>query len=280
MKSEDSARSGCAAPQPVHHPAELGGGMAAVHRRQHPVGARLHRQVQVGHQRRQLAMRGDQLVVHVARMAGGVAQPQQAGDLRQFAQQPRQPPGRAARAFAMIGIHVLPEQRDLPRPGRDQPPRLRQHRRHRARILGAAGIGDHAEGAELVAALLHRQEGGHALARGLLRQVVEFLLDGEFGLDHRPRRPAGPRHHLRQPVIGLRPQHDIHPGRARGDLGALGLGDAAGDRQHQALARRLAVALDQPQPAELGEQLVRRLLPDVAGIEDDHVGRLGASAGA
>ena len=72
----------------------VGGRVPAVHRLQDAVGAGLHGQMQIGHQRRQVAMRGDQFVVHVARMAGGVAQPRQAGDLGQAKQQPAKPPFR------------------------------------------------------------------------------------------------------------------------------------------------------------------------------------------
>ena len=93
MKSEDSARSGRASRSRSTTRQEVVRGVAAVHRRQHPVAAALHRQVQEGHQLRQVAMGGDQVVVHVARVAGGVAQPEQAGDLGQFAQQPAEAPG-------------------------------------------------------------------------------------------------------------------------------------------------------------------------------------------
>ena len=78
MKSDDSAMSGRAARSRSTMPQVVGRGMPAVHRRQDAVGAGLHRQVQERHQRRHIAMRGDQLVVHVARVGRGVAQPQQA----------------------------------------------------------------------------------------------------------------------------------------------------------------------------------------------------------
>ena len=45
-----------------------------------------------------------------------------------------------------------------------------------------------------------------------------------------------PRHHLGQPVIGLRAQHDVDVRRARQDLGTLRLGDAAGDSQNHPAA--------------------------------------------
>ena len=228
--------------------------------------------MQERHQHRQVAVRGDQLVVHVARVRRGVAQPQQAGQLRQLAQQPAEAPGAAVRRLAVPGVDVLPEQRDLARALRHQPPRLGDHRRRRAARLGAARVGHDAEAAELVAALLDGQEGGDALRRGRVGQEVELVLGREIGLDHRAAGPRRPRHHLRQPVIGLRPQHDVDVGRARQDLGALGLRHAAGDGQDHASAVRRAPLLQPAQPAELGEHLLRRLVADMAGVEDHHVG--------
>ena len=71
-----------------------------------------------------------------------------------------------------------------------------------------------------------------------LGQKVELLLGRKIGIDHRSGlrrgRPRGD--HLGQPVVGLRPEHDVHVGRAGQDFGALGLGDAAGDRQDHAPA--------------------------------------------
>ena len=74
--------------------------MPAVHRRQNAVGAGLHRQMHIGHQRRQIAVRGDQIVVHVARMAGRVAQAHDAGHVAETAQQPAERRRRARRRLA------------------------------------------------------------------------------------------------------------------------------------------------------------------------------------
>ena len=63
------------------------------------------------------------------------------------------------------------------------------------------------------------------------------------------------------------------------DLRALGLGDAAGDRDDHAPAAPLLGGLQAAQAAELGKHLLRRLLADVAGVEDHHVGVLRASIG-
>ena len=70
----------------------------AVHRVEHAVRARLHRQMELRHKLRQIAMRRDQIVVHVARMAGGVAQPRDAGDFGDAAQQLAERPGAAVRS--------------------------------------------------------------------------------------------------------------------------------------------------------------------------------------
>ena len=61
--------------------------MLAVHRFQNAVGAGLHGQMHVRHQRRQLGMCRYQVVIHVARMTGGVAQTQYPGHLREAPQQ-------------------------------------------------------------------------------------------------------------------------------------------------------------------------------------------------
>ncbi len=210
-------------------------------------------------------------VGHVARMRGGVAQPQQARDVGQFAHQPAEVPGAAIRRLAVPGVDVLAQQGDLARALRHQPAGLGQHRRGRAALLRAAGIGHHAEAAEPVAAFLDAEEGAHALRRRLLRQEVEFLFRGEIRIDHRPGGAGGLRHHLRQPMIGLRPEHDVHIGRAGQDFRAFRLGDAAGHRQDHLSARGGARIFQTTQAAELGEHLLGGFFADVAGVEDHHV---------
>ena len=49
------------------------GGVAAVHPFQDAVAARLNRQMQIRHQFRHLAMCGDQIVVHIVGVRGGIA---------------------------------------------------------------------------------------------------------------------------------------------------------------------------------------------------------------
>ena len=70
------------------------GDVAAVHRLEDAVAARLHRQMEVGHQFVDLAMGGDQAVGHVGGMAGGVADALQAIDLGERADQAVEARGR------------------------------------------------------------------------------------------------------------------------------------------------------------------------------------------
>ena len=98
------------------------------------------------------------LVVHVAGMAGGVAQPRDARHLGDAMQQPAERPGAAVRAFAVIGVDVLADQRDLAHAGIGEPLDLGDDLGDRPRDFGAARIGHDAEGAELVAAFLHGDE--------------------------------------------------------------------------------------------------------------------------
>ena len=80
------------------------------------------------------------VVVHVARMGGGVAQPRAGPGFRPVRRSSRPRPQVAAvRALAVPGIHVLAEQRDLARALRHQPPRLGEHGRGRAASIRRRG---------------------------------------------------------------------------------------------------------------------------------------------
>ena len=95
--------------------------------------------------------------------------------------------GRAVFVLAVIGIHVLPDQRHLAHAGCGKPLDFRGDLLHRPRDFGAARIGHDAERAELVAAFLHRDEGGDAAAADRRRargsQRVELVLERKFGID-------------------------------------------------------------------------------------------------
>jgi hypothetical protein len=116
---------------------------------------------------------GDQRRVHVARVGGGVAQPLDAGMTASASSSAARP-----EALAVPGVDVLAEQRDLARALARHAPRLGEDGGGGAAVLGAARVGHHAEGAELVAALLDGEEARNALRRGGLGQVVEFFLRG------------------------------------------------------------------------------------------------------
>ncbi len=178
----------------------------------------------------------------------------------------------------MVGVDVLAEQRDLAGASDDHAAGFGDDLCRRARELGAARIGHDAEGAELVAAFLDRQERRDAGGGALARQEVELALDREVGVQHPlAGGAAGSGDHLGELVVGLRAEHHVHEGRAGHDLLALGLRDAAGDGDDHAAAvflGGLTVLLD-AQAAEFGKDLLRRLLADVAGVQDDHIGPVG-----
>ena len=253
--------------------------VAPAHRGEHPVGTRLDRQVEIGHQRGQLAMGGDQVLVHVARMGGRIANAREAGQVGERADQPAETPfGSASRSFAVIGVHVLPQKGDLARAPLDQPSGLRDDRSGGARMLRAPCVGDDAERAELVAALLNRQERRRPLGGAFFGKAVELRLGREVDVEQPPLAGLGPAHQFGQAVIGLGPDNNVDPGRAAHDFRSLGLGDAAGHHDDtgtlppvpRASPRRAA------QAAEVGKQLLRRLFADVAGVEDGYLGLVGA----
>ena len=233
--------------------------------------------MQMRHQRRQVAVRRDEIGAHVARMAGGVAD---AGDARyrgHALDEARERGVAAVRPGAVVGVHVLADQRHLDHARVGEPLHFRDDLLHRPRHFAAARIGHDAESAELVAAFLHGDEGGDAARAdgGAARcgEMIELVLDRKFSVDDRLS-AAGPREQRRQPVDALRADDEVDRARAPRDLGAFGLRDAAGDRhQHlPAVARR---GLFQPaHPAEFRIDLLRRLLADMAGIEDQKVGVL------
>ena len=248
------------------------GGVLAVHCLEDPVRTRLHRQMQVGHQLGLFGMGLEQVFGHVVRMRGGVADALQPVDFRQCAHQlPKAPV--AALARTVIAVDVLAEQGDLAHALVDQLLRLVQHLGDRARDFRAARIGHHAEGAELVATLLHRQKRSRARRLRALRQEVELVLGREFGVD-RALAALGRLDHLGQAVIILRAHHQIDQRHPAHDLGALGLRHAARDAD---LEIGLFI-LERLQPAQIGIDLFGGFLADVAGVEQYHI-RLGGVVG-
>ena len=111
--------------------------------------------------------------------------------------------------------------------------------------------------------------------------MVELAFDRELGFDDRRAVPRLP-NQVGQPMIALRSDHEIDCLLAPDDLAALGLGDAARDRNSDAPVRR--GFLDLANLAQFGVDLFRRALANVTGIEHDQIGvfddaRLGEPLG-
>ena len=78
-----------------------------------------------------------------------------------------------ARQVGAIGGQIHAGQHDLGKAFFDQPPRFRHHRAHRHAARIAPAIGNDAEGAAMVAAILHLQEGA-----GLAVEMIHHLRRG------------------------------------------------------------------------------------------------------
>ena len=185
--------------------------------------------------------------------------------------------GAPVRVVAVIGVDVLADQGEFADAGVRESLGLGHDLCDRSRDFGAARVGHHAEGAELVAAFLHRDEGRNAAAarRGAARrgEMVELVLDRELGLDRLA--VFGPGQHRRQAVIALRPDHEVDAGRAADDLFAFGLRHATGDRNEHTAAVLRGGLFQHPHAADLGIDLLHRLFADVAGVQHDQVGVVG-----
>ena len=192
-------------------------------------------------------MRGDQLVVHVARDARSCSGCARAPSISASARIRRaEAPASPVRRRAVIGVDVLAEQRDLARArarpaGAPRPATVGD----RPRILGAARIGHDAEGAELVAAFLDRQE-RRADARAERRRAGDRTCSRP-GNRCRARAPCA-RARARAPASRA---GDDRPaarrtmstsGARRSDLLAFGLGDAARHRDASGAALGAALA--------------------------------------
>src|SRR5216684_1382037 len=186
--------------------------------------------------------------------------------------------GRAARMRAMIGVDVLPDQRHFAHAGASEVPHLGDDLFDRARDLRAARVRHDAERAEFVAPFLHGDESRYAAAADRLaagrRDGVELALGRKLGID-RLVSALGAIEQCGQAMVILRPDHDVDQGRPAQNFLALGLGHAAGDDDRHAAAPGLGAGLPFANAAELRIDLLGRLLADVAGVEDDQLGRLG-----
>ena len=252
---------------------ELQRGVAALHRREHAVAARLHRQVQEVRELGHVAIGLDQRVAELQRMRSGEADAADAVDFGDGADQQREVRDLALAIRAAVGVDVLAEQVDLAHALRGELRDFDQHVLERAADFGAAGVGHHAEAAVLAAAFHDRDERARAFG-ARLGQAVELLDLGEADVDLRLAGFAPLANEFGQAVQGLRAEHQVDVGRALDDAFAFLRGHAAADPdQHR------PVALFQRLPAaELAEHLFLRLLADGAGVDQDHV-RLGGVVG-
>jgi len=176
------------------------------------------------------------------------------------------------------GVDVLAKQRDLADAAIGEPTRLVCDCRHRPRHFHAARIGDDTKGAKLVTPFLHRQKctgaGGDATLGGRRSRVenLELFGNSELRLDHRAA-ACGLREDRRQALVGLGTHHQIDNRGATDDLGSLGLSHTAGDADHDGTAVAHSLAFQMLETAEFGIDLLRRLLADVASVEEDQIGR-------
>ncbi len=76
-------------------------------------------------------------------------------------------------------------------------------------------------------------------------------------------------------VVALRTDHDVDGRRAANDLLAFGLRNAACDRNFHVAPLARGVVLHHAQPPELGIDLFRGLLADMAGVEDHQIRFVG-----
>src|SRR6185295_5063169 len=243
-------------------------GVAALHRRKHPVRARLDRQVHVRGKRGQGAMRVDQPLREFARVRGGVAN---APDALNFIYKIEQFGKIRVRVLdpAAPGIHVLAEQRHLLHALRREPGDLRDHVVEGSRNFRATRVGYDAETAVFAAAFHDGDERRGALGarRG---QAVEFLDLGKTHIHLRPAAGAALREQCGQAMQGLRSEYHVHERRALDDCAALLARDAAADRDHEIRIGLLEVL----HASEVGEHLLLRLFAHRAGIEYDDLGFL------
>ena len=145
-----------------------------------------------------------------------------------MSQQARKATPLALRTLAVIGIHVLAQERDLAHAGLHKQPRLPLDLDDGARIFSTARVRHNAEGTELVATFLHGDKSRSSVGFRF-RQRIEFLFRREVGLQGMALVAREPREHFRNAVIGLGPDHQVHRVLAADDFLTFGLRHAARD---------------------------------------------------
>src|SRR6516162_1846638 len=110
-------------------------------------------------------MRCDKPVVDIIGMRGRIANPVEARQFGQPADEFAETPVFPIWALAAIGIYILAQKGDLASPGFDRVTRLGQDLGHRARVFGTTRVGYDAKAAKLVASFLDCEKGGHPSGR-------------------------------------------------------------------------------------------------------------------
>ncbi len=255
-------------------------GVAALHRREDAVGARLHREMHVRDELVDARMAVDEPRRELARVRGGEADALDAGDLGQVLEKDREvrPFHACSRSVSAvhapaIGVHVLAEEGDLLHALQAQVGDLGQHVVEAPRDLLAARIRHDAEAAVLAAAFHDGDECRRTLDPRR-RQAIELLDLGKRHVDLRPAGAPALGEQLGQAMERLWSEHEVDVGRAGDDRAAFLARDAAADADHEAGPRALEVL----HPSEIGEHLLLRLLAHRAGVEEDEVGVFGLLA--
>ena len=206
----------------------------------------------------------EQLGREVGGQDRGEAQPAERGHpILDGAHQPGQAPARGE--VPAVVAEVDPGQRDLAVAGLDESPDLVDHGRRGLAPARPARRRHDAEGAPVLAAVLHLDEGARAAGDARERRGGDGAGAGHVAhLDPR----AGPlravRQQLGQPVLLQIAQHEVHPGDARHRLG-VDLGQAPRHHQQRAGMR----ARDPPDGLAVGEVGARG---DRARVHDVDVG--------
>ena len=144
-------------------------------------------------------------------------------------------------------------------------------RRYGSRKLRPTGVGNHAEGAEFIAAFLHRHKCGSSITLRCFRQQVELRFFDEFKPHLRLAHLLRLSDHFRQRVITLWPHHHIDIRRAGGDFLALGLRHAACHRQQHAPPRFRKLGLMNAHPPQIGIHFLRCFFADMAGVKNHQI---------
>jgi len=169
-------------------------------------------------------------------------------------------------------IHGLAEKRDLANPPGNQVTDLADDLVGRPVALGAACIGNDTKGATLVTALHHGDVCRDLPPIGVWRSPQELrVIHVEHGARDRRRPVLDPADQGRELGDVVRAEHDVDEGRLLEQAFALLLSHAPRNRQHGTPA----LLLERSESPEKAHQLVLRLLPDAAGIDDQKVGQGG-----